>query len=161
MAGSAKLGTNLVDRLQPLADRMRRLEGRFGLRHHVVSRVWRRWGGARRGEGSVQYLLDEVLDPAPIVEDVAAQYGTHYELQPGGRVEVGDVIVRQVSLTYTEGDLTGPAPLAPTDEWYFRVAEGHGQEIRTMFYVLAGVPVPDRLKTMGWIMQLRRTRLDE
>jgi len=161
MPGSAVLGINLVDRLQPLADRMRQLEDRFGLRQFDVYRVHRRWTGVERGDGNVVVLLDNLLDPRPLVSAPNNQGAPHYELAPGSKLDEGEILLEQVSLTYTEAELTGPAPMPPLEEWFFRLVDARGQDIPTRYYVLNGPPRADRLKTMGWVLQLQRARIAE
>lgn len=158
MAGSAILGANLVDRLAPLADRMRALEDRLGLRQYAVSRVHRRWTGARRLDGDPIYLLDELIDPTPEVR--LSPSGLEYRPAPGSRMEEGQLELHQVSLTYTEEELRGPA-LDVTDEWFYRIVDKRGQLWQARRFVLASPPVPDRVREMGWILRLSRVDLDE
>ena len=47
------------------------------------------------------------------------------------------------------------------EEWFFRIVDGRGQGIPTRYYVLKGPPTADRSKTLGWVLQLTRSRIDE
>jgi hypothetical protein len=81
-------------------------------------------------------------------------------MTPGGLDEVDGMILREVSLSYTEAELAGQqadgSPLAENQEWVIRLMDGYGQAIKTRDYVLEGSPVSDRLKDIGWRVVLRR-----
>lgn len=159
MPQNAILGSSLIDELVPDIDDLRGLNDEFGARQFKVSRVHRRWSGARRGEGTPTLLLDEEVTPRPIVMGKGPD-GLHYELEPGSRHEVGELQVTEVSLQYSEADLIGPALLA-TDDWYYRLEDALGQGLPPRYYVLCAPPHPDRIKTIGWVLTLERAQIVE
>jgi hypothetical protein len=149
------LGGSLVDRLVPLADRLRRIPAGLGVRQWRVIVVRRRWSGARRGQGTPSFVSQLELDPRPLVRVPDAQIALHLEMELQGRQEAGLIDLVEVSLRYSEGDLTG-GELAANEELYYRLIDGEGQGLLVRHYVLDGPPRPDREKTLGWVVHLRR-----
>jgi hypothetical protein len=153
VGGSAILGTNLVDRLVPMTDRLRgRLNAMAGVRQYAVYRVLRTWSGGRRGEGTATTLLREELTPAPKVD--FSRLRNH--LEPAGLLEDGGALLTEVSLTYTEAELTG-RPLAADEEFFFELVDVQGQASRTRYFEPTDAPlVVDRERDIGWRVPLRR-----
>ncbi len=108
MAGSAILGNNLVDSLVPgVIDGIRdALHPDLGVRHYRVYAVTRTYVGEF---GSDDYSDVEVeFEPQPLVEPYPrANTGIHYELEPCGLDEAGLVVIKEISLTYTEHEVSG------------------------------------------------------
>ena len=156
MAGSATIGTNLVDSLLSVVDDLRgSLHPDMGVRQWRVFRRTRTWSGARRGAGTFTDVDFEIL-PQPLVRVDANSAQTdklRYELQQAGLNEEGGVALSEISLTYTEDELTG-RPIADNAEVFYVLRDAHGQEIRDRYYTLAEPPMPDRVKTIGWLMKL-------
>ena len=153
MGGTAILGTNLVDRLVPMTDRLRgRLNAMAGVRQYAVYRVRRVWSGGRRGEGTATTTLREELTPAPKVD--FASLRNH--LEPQGLIEEGGALLTEVSLTYTEAELTG-RPLGPAEEFFLRLVDIQGQGSRDRYFEPTDAPlVVDRERDIGWRVPLRR-----
>lgn len=157
----ATLGTSLVDKLVPAVDKIRTaLYAKTGVRQYEVHLVKRRWSGAERDDGTVTVLSDVTLTPTPSLSYPNNQGALHDELPAHGRDEEGAVELSEVSLTYTEAELTGGV-LAANEEFFYRVVDGQGQAIRTRYYILSAPPQPDREKTIGWKLQLRRVQVEE
>ena len=153
MGGSAILGTNLVDRLVPMTDRLRgRLNAMAGVRQYSVYRVRRTWSGARRGEGTATTTLREEVTPAPKVSFA----GLKSALEPAGLLEDGGALLTEVSLTYTEAELTG-RPLAANEEFLLELVDIQGQASRSRYFEPTDAPlVVDRERDIGWRVPLRR-----
>jgi hypothetical protein len=150
------LGDNLVDRLVRVADSLRAsLYPAMGVQQYTVTLVRRRWDGGERGAGNVTVLSETVLTPPPVVVGMA-----RYELRAGGLQEVGDITLREVSLTYTESELTG-RPLDDGEEFFYRLTDARGQGIGADYFILAAPPVPDRTRDLGWRLTLRRAEITE
>lgn len=94
----------LAGRLVPLADRLRGLKARFGIRPYRVFLVHAVWTGGRRGVGHLQLTSRIELLPVPRVRDVAAVRRTLYATGLG---EEGDIVVDEISTKYAEDDLCG------------------------------------------------------
>jgi hypothetical protein len=149
MAGSATLGTNLVDSLVPLADDLRKvLQTDFGVRQFRVWTVQRVWSSGTTGEGEYVDTAAEIT-PQPLVEP----YKTEFSLEPCGVDESGFVVLREISLTYTEAELSGGDVPVGT-EWFIKLTDAHGQEIPDSYWLVKKRPWPDRIKDIGWKMEL-------
>jgi hypothetical protein len=90
-----------------------------------------------------------------------APAGLNNELTACGLDEAGFVDIEQVSLTYTETELTGKAvvngvaqDLPDGTRFFYRIREAHGQEQSFRDFKLSGPPFPDRIKTIGWKARL-------
>lgn len=155
MAGTAVLGANLLDGLVPVIDQIRAIPVALGARQFRVFTVLRTWSGPTRGGYHSTFEDVEVeLTPAPAVEAYAEMGG---KLISSGLDEAGLVRLSEVSLTYTEAELCGPQPLDANVEWLIKVIDGLGQGTRTRYFVIDGSPFPDREKTIGWLVRLKRS----
>jgi hypothetical protein len=162
MPKNADLQDNLVDDLVEIVDDLRsELYLSMGNRQHEVSLVRRTWSGGRRGVGTVSYDLDEVIDPPPLLTESRLQSsGDRYELLPTGRDEQGGATLTEISLQYTEDDLTG-GTLGDDEEFYYRVTDLRGQALSVNFYVVTAPPSTDRQKDIGWVVSLLKAHIDE
>jgi hypothetical protein len=157
MPGTATLDPDvLVDDLMETIDELRgEIPVELGARQYRVYTVLRTWTGVVRGDGSFSEVATEIT-PRPLVEPKSKPD----QMTPGGLDEVDGMILREVSLSYTEAELAGQqadgSPLAENQEWVIRLMDGYGQAIKTRDYVLEGSPVSDRLKDIGWRVVLRR-----
>jgi hypothetical protein len=152
MPGSATLNDAvLIDSLLPTIDELRgELHPEFGVRAFRFYSVVRTWTGRRPGEGSKSDVVTEYL-PQPLVE---AWNGYRYELVTCGLNALGEIRLIELSLTYTYPEVAGA--LLPNQEMLYRLSEAHGQEQPHTYWVQAEPPYPDRVKTLGWILKLKR-----
>lgn len=97
----------LAGKLVPLADKLRGLKARFGLRPYRVYLVHAVWTGPRRGVGHQQILSCVEILPVPRVRDISAVRRTLYATGLG---EEGDIVVDEISTKYAEDDLVGRTP---------------------------------------------------
>jgi hypothetical protein len=143
----------LVDSLVPdLIDGLRdELLPSFGVRAYRVYRVVRTWSGAEIGDG---VLTDDgaELRPRPRVK---IWDGLKFVQAICGIRELGDVKLTEVSLTYTDADLTGQ-PLAKNQESFIAIGEGNGQGSPLRLWGHTQPPFIDREVDMGWVLHLRR-----
>lgn len=154
MAGSATLGSNLVDSLLGTVDDLRgSLNTDMGTRQWRIYVVRRVWSGPRVSEGTYTDTLTE-LTPQPLV----SSDDRFRQSSPAGLEEDGAVTLSEVSLTYTEDELK-PSPAA-NEEILYLLRDAHGQSIADRYFVLAEPPKPDRVNTIGWIMRLRQVNVD-
>lgn len=154
MPGSAILDpTVLVDDLVPdVIDGLREdLHPQFGIRAYRLFTVLRSYSGRHIGEGSFTDVETEIR-PQPLVE---VWNGLRFELRDCGVDELGEIRLREVSLTCNEADLIGPKPLSRGQQWLLRLAEAHGQANRNKFFVHTRPPYVDREKDMAWVLWLR------
>lgn len=152
----ATLGNNLVDDLVPVVDSLRQdLYVSMGNRQYEVHAIKRRWTGLERGDGSPVVVSDVTLSPPPLVKDKV-----RWQLEAHGRDQQGDGVMTEVSLTYSEADLTGGV-LAANEEFFFKVIDLRGQQIGDIYYVPSAPPSTDRDKDIGWVIVLRAVAIDQ
>lgn len=134
---SAIDGSIFGDALVGAVDDIRRsIHGALGTRPWAVAIVTRRWQGGRRGEGHSTVSILE-LDPVPRVERVSKD-----RMGPAGREAAGSVVLSEVSLRYSEAELS--PSIGEGDEVAYRLTELRGQKQKPKWYVLAASPVPRR-----------------
>ncbi len=166
MGGSAILGTNLVDSLiVDVVDGLRdALHTEFGVRQFRVFTVTRTWVTGI-GDTDAGYSDVEVeLTPQPLVIPLTGRQDAHLklELQTCGIDEAGIILLHEVSLTYTEEELSGifgdgaTGLDKDTQQFLYKLTDAHGQKIEARYYLLNRVPVPDRIKNIGWIVELKK-----
>lgn len=156
MPGSAILDEdNLLDSLIPLKDELEgALNPLFGLRQFRVYVETVTWSGGRRGVGTPTTASIE-LDPQPEVKMPGGQGALHFERTPSGRLQEGECQLSGISLTYTEAELLGSA-LGPAVELRYRIEDAQGQGIPDRYYVPKAPPFADRVKAIGWVLDLQR-----
>lgn len=118
--------------------------------------VKRKWNGNRRGDGPYTVTQNLLLSPPCMVRMLD---NVHYDLGPAGREEEGEIRLEEVSLSYTEAELTG-GQLEPNEEFYYKlVGRNPTLGITPRYYVPTRPPVADTIKTMGWVIHLRRAEI--
>lgn len=142
----------LVDSLVPdVIDGLRdTLNPAFGVRAYRIYRIVRTWSGKLAGEGTPSDDAAE-LRPQPRVQ---VWDGLRYVQAVCGIRELGEVRLSEVSLSYTEAQLTG-GKLGKNQECYIAIGEANGQGTTTRFYGHTAPPFIDREKTLGWMLYLR------
>lgn len=162
MPGNAILGSNLVDGLLGTVDDLRdSLHTEFGVRQFRVYTVQRTYTSGVIGDGDYVDVVNE-LTPQPLVESwLRNMSGLGQNLEPCGIEESGFVTLREISLTYTEDELTGGGALAAGVDWFIRIDDGHGQDIMSRRFQVNRPPFPDRIKDIGWTMELIRMSDEE
>ncbi len=156
MPGSASLAANLVNELVPVADELRELRTDFGVNAWNVSRVVRTWGGSRPGENDDDDYTDVAteIEPTPLVGWADEHGRVRFDLPPTGLNESGEIVLAEVSLTYTEAELSGQSASANVEILYLlEDAQGNGMADR--YFVVSTPPAPDREKTIGWRIGLK------
>jgi len=155
------LDSSLVDTLVPVVDSLRAaLYPLMGTGAYQVHLVRRRWSGARRSQGTPSIVSDTVLSPQPRVKFPDNEQALGFEAEATGRQEEGNVDLTEVSLQYTEAELTGE-PISLTDEFYYKLVDAHGQQIKARYYVPRKPPIADREKNIGWTIYLKRVEIEE
>lgn len=146
----------MADCLVSVADDIRgAVHGALGTRPYAVATVLRVWSGSRRGEGIPQ-LTVTAIEPTPMVEALGANIH-----RPTGQDEEGEIMVSEISQTYTEAELYHrQGPLRDNEEFYWRIQEGHGLGASTRWYIPSSPPKARR-GDMGsdeadWTIELRR-----
>lgn len=154
LVGQAVLDSDvLVDSLvSDVIDGLREaLHPDFGVRAYRAYRVLRAWSGTRAGDGT---YTDEVAElcPRPLVH---AWDGLRIEQARCGLEFLGDVVLTEVSLTYTFDQLC-PRTLAANQQVFIAITDGHGQGSPTLLYTHNRPPYCDRIKDMGWKLWLTK-----
>lgn len=153
MAGSAILGTNLVDSLVGVIDDIRgQLHPSLGVRRFRVYTVTRTYGG-ERGVAPFTDVLFE-LDPQPKVENYVTYTTIRTELEPCGIDEAGMIILTEISLTHTEAELVGPPADPMQQDFFYKLTDAHGQSIRDRYFQPVSPPYPDVSSGMGFCLKL-------
>src|SRR3990167_5274251 len=147
-----------------LADRLRQLNTKFGLRSKRVFLTWTLSGGAERGEGTERILARVEILPTPKVSDFSSITRNSFS---AGILPVGSIRVSEVSLGFTFDELAGtkvPGRTEPLNEpvafCYEVVEDGRGdaQPIRQRFRLLG---TPNRNEGMvSWTLLLERVSED-
>lgn len=152
-----------------LADRLRQLNTRFGIRPMRVFLVWTRFDGAERGEGSEKVLSRVEILPTPRVSDLTSITLHAYA---AGKLPDGSLRVDEISAgQYTRDQLAGlKVPGYPEDFiippnvsfWYEIVIDdrtGDKQPVR-MRYRRFSEPTLQAGKVQ-WMVILERASEDE
>jgi len=159
MAGSAILDPDvLVDGLvTDVIDGLREdLHPQFGVRSYRTFLVLRTWSGGDFGVGRPVDVEKEIR-PQPLVW---TWDGMRWGLEACGLNEMGEIKLTEVSLTYTDADLTGP-DLEPNQAWYIKLTDAQGQGSPARYFVHVRPPFKDRVKDMGWVVWLKFINLQE
>ncbi len=154
LAGAATLDPGvLVDSLVPdVIDGLREaLHPAFGVRSYRTYRVIRTWSGTELGDGTPTDDAAE-LRPQP---RVAVWDGFNFQEQPAGLEASGRVRLTEVSLSYTEAQLTAH-PLGALQEAFIAIGDGNGQASTVYLFTHLQPPYIDREKDMGWVLNLQR-----
>lgn len=155
---NATLGPNVLDDLVSVVDSVRAdVHASLGTRQHVVTLCKRLWDGGRPGAGNLTFTQQQVISPPPLL----AKWGVTGRLSPCGLEENGEVVLVEVSLTYTEAELYLPT-LQAGEEFYYRIEDAHGQGVRKRSFVPCQPPyvvrsgeegMPDH--PLGWVVTLK------
>ncbi len=112
----------LARRFIPLADSLRDLLTKFGLRSYRVSFLRIAWSGGKRGRGTPTIIEETTILPTPKISSLDA---VSELLQPIGLSEVGSIQLSGISGTYTEEQLLGLSPegddIPPDQEFFYEV----------------------------------------
>lgn len=143
----------LASQLVPVADRIRELYSRFGVRPYLCFLLHVGWPG-ERGDGQPQVLSRVPITPTPRVINMD---GTTEVMFSTGLTEQGGILVDQISPRYTEDDLLGvrmaemadpviPATNSLQRQFFWQVVENRPSTPRPQprLYVPSGVPMLSR-----------------
>lgn len=130
--------TNLRECLVPCIDEARQLVDDLGLREYVVKTRHVTWDGTEIGRGT-DTTVDCILRPTPKIELPAP----FLIAENAGKYEKGDRIVKKLSRTYVEDELTGGS-LSATEEWYWLIDDELYRAVRAT------------KKNFEWRVHLRR-----
>ena len=103
----------LAARLVPVADRLRALKAKFGIRPYRVFLLHGIWESGVVGEGYCRVTSKVEITPPPRVTDMSA---VAQVLRSTGMSEEGDVRVTEISARFTEDDLMGKTPDLKDDD---------------------------------------------
>lgn len=158
------LARSLARRLVPVADALRDLRTKFGMRPYEVHIIRTAWTGGERGVGAEHVVLDTVILPTPRIVDLSSLSEI---VQPIGLEEIGQVTLDEVSGRYTEDQLLGRhedgSPLGPDESVFYEVmfplpSGLPGSVTRRRFYP-SGAPHYSSGK-FEWVVRLERQRPD-
>ena len=116
------LGNTLAQKLIPVADNIRNLFTRFGLRTYKVRIVRVRWSAGRRFKGVPSVVEELDIMPTPLVQDLT----TLTEIaSPIGLDEAGVIVVSEISGEYTDDQLRSLSkegePPGPDEEVFYEI----------------------------------------
>jgi hypothetical protein len=148
-----------------LADRLRQLNTRFGLRSKRVFLVWSRFSGEERGEGAERVIARVEILPTPKIADLTAVSLNPFTV---GTFPVGSLRISEISATFTADELTGrkvPGQAKrlveePVDFFFEVVEDGRGDDpAERQRYRMLGQP--DRREgAVSWTVVLERVSED-
>ncbi len=149
----------LARKLVPVADSLRDLLTKAGLRPYVLRLVWTEWTRGMRDEGTEEVVRMVQILPTPKVQAVET---LEEVVRAVGTEEFGEILVTQISARYTENFLRGfgedgsetPANQSFYYEIEFPNENGTFPGIKRRF-TLQGAPAlyPGRF---GWELKLRK-----
>lgn len=146
-----------IERVAPCIDMVRDIQTKLGLRQYVVSLVRTRWTGGERGDGVEQVVSTEPLLPVPKVQELVALSATNTNV---GEQEFGSLTVSEISIRYTEAQLTG-APVGVDENFYWEIEFVGGQQPaqrKRRFTVNA--PPSQNPENFEWTIKLARALED-
>lgn len=112
----------LARRFVPLADTLRDLLTKFGLRPYKVRIIRVKWSGGRRGVGAPTVASELHLLPTPLISDLTSLQAI---VHPVGLDEHGALLLSEVSGRYTEDELLGRdsegQPVGADDEFFYEI----------------------------------------
>jgi hypothetical protein len=149
---------DLIDGFIAVVDSLRgQLYPLAGTRPYEVHIVKRKWPGeGREGRGTPTVLSDITIDPAPKI--VYPDQTLAWTAIAGGREEMGDAVLTEVSLRYSYDEITG-GDLSDGGENFVRVLDTKTGAQND--FTIAGEPWPDREETIGWIVPIKRAQVME
>ncbi len=144
---------SLVEDLGETADEMRQLYTDFGMRPYRVFSIVVKWTGGDVGRGEQQVISETEFLPTPLVD----MSRLNAALKSGGRVENGNVRLRELSPRYTEEQITelfhrNPLPKGLQSFVEVREDARDGNTKRRRFQV-TGVP-ERRADEFQWTVEL-------
>lgn len=159
---SKQASKSLARRFIPLADSLRDMLTRFGLRAYKVTQVRIQWSGLSRGSGTPTTVAEDVMLPTPKLSGVNA---LGQVVQPVGLDELGSLEMSQVSGRFSEDSLLGRGPggtpIPPNEEFFYEVEffpADDGPSVRRRFFPdSAPVYKPGALQ---WTMRLVKANND-
>jgi hypothetical protein len=159
---SHSITCTLARKLINTADVLRDLYTVFGLRPYRVKLIKTRWSEGVRGRGIEEVTLERILEPTPLVLDLAALTEI---IQPVGLDEVGTIRIEQISGRYTEDILRGfddeGNPPERGEQFFYEIEfpiPGDADGVRRRF-VLRAAPMyfADKFQ---WVITLEKSHED-
>jgi hypothetical protein len=158
---------SLANRLSlGVADPIRQLNTKFGLRPTRCWLVWRYWEGGLRGQPPVVEKKRIELLPTPKVKNLDS---VTFSVFHAGTIPAGSVQLDEVSLAYTYDELTGlmlPDGQLHVDqvpepwEFYYELVEDGRGDPAPVHMRFARLSYPRRQST-AWTLMLRRMSEDD
>jgi hypothetical protein len=158
---SSQAKKTLARRFVPLADSLRDLLTKFGLRAYKVTIIRVEWSGGKRGRGTPGIIEERTILPTPKISSFDALTEL---VQPVGLEELGSVELSQISGTFTEEQLRGTSnegdSIPQNQEFFYEVEffphEGPSQK-RRFYPRSAPTYFPGRLQ---WSIRLEKANED-
>ena len=156
---SLQYAKTLARRFVPLADKLRDLMTKFGLRPYKVRIMRVKWSGGQRGIGVPTVASELHILPTPLISDLTSLQEI---VHPVGLDESGPIQLSEVSGTFTEDDLMGRsiigAAVAADDEVFYEIEFPRPDgtpSTRRRFYMLS--PPHYHAGRLQWIIRLERS----
>lgn len=146
--------TTLIERLSPVADRLRAVRDRLGLTPWRTFVVGYRWTGGARGRGEPALFKEVELLPRPVL---VSSTGLRITPTSGGNTAQGTVRLVEISPRYTEDDLDLLfQPLAPEVEVFIEMALDGRDGATPERYAFRPASKPQRdAGKLQWSIELR------
>jgi hypothetical protein len=162
-AGTTELCDTLAFNLIDVADGLRDLYTTFGLRPYRVQLVRSRWTHGVRGQGVEQIISAIAVLPTPLLSDMTTLAEINSAI---GADETGEVLLSQVSGSFTEDQLRGHPrdgePVPVDEQFYYEIefppaCRGDAGEKRRFTLKSAPMYYADRFQ---WNIRLEKQRQD-
>lgn len=159
---SLQYSKTLARRFVPLADKLRDLMTKFGLRPYKVRIMRVKWSGGQRGVGAPTIVSEIHILPTPLISDLTSLQEI---VHPTGLCEHGSIQLSEVSGTFTDDDLMGRdkdgAPPGADDEVFYEIEFPRPDGLastRRRFYMTS--PPHYHAGRLQWIIRLEKSHED-
>jgi hypothetical protein len=154
-----ELAQSLVVQLGPCVDCIRQIATDLGARPYRCFLIVTQWTGEEEGDGIERVVSEREILPTPKVTTIGA-LGT--EIRSAGQLEVGDLVVREISTRWKDYELRGclaDGSDLPTGQRFFYeirmdLREPVAQTMRRRFTV-SGTPELQASRVQ-WVVPLKR-----
>lgn len=156
-----QLKKTLVRSFIPLADSLRDLLTKFGLRIYKVTIIRVQWSGGKRGIGAASVITSTPILPTPLIGDLNSLTAF---IQSVGTDELGSLSISKISGRFTEEELRGLSKQGeeiPDDEevyWEVEFPNQTGDALKRRFLMRAA-PVYSP-GSFQWTVRLERSHED-
>jgi hypothetical protein len=153
------LAKTVAAKLVPVADNLRDLQVKLGIRTYQVRIIKTRWTGGYRGDGVEIIVSSMDVLPTPLVDNVG---NLSEQVQSYGLVEDGTMQISEISGRYTESEVLGwasPSQPPADDEqvfWEVEYPQTDGRGVRKRRFLPITAPAYNA-ENLQWTVTVTRS----